>query len=379
MATLIDQHVALQLRRPVLVRIHELSQGNPFYALEMARALARRGDREFRADAPLPDSLEALIHDRIDALSPAALDVALYAAALSPPTRAVLDAVLGADRVSEGVEAATGAGILEADGGGLRFTHPLLAAAIYRRATAERRLDVHRALAAAVADPEERARHLALAVDTPDAGVAAVLDDAASIARSRGAAAAAADLAEAAVRLTPLEDPAARLRRILAAADHHLTAGDVPLARSTLEGALVETGQEHRGAILAQLGLVDIFLGEMGPAGRAFEEALPLAGNDDALRSRIHMGLAGVAFLAGRIDAAGEAHIDAALANAEKSGDAPLILQAIGHFATWQFCLGRGTPPWLVERAASLEIVAIGGRPARAPGSSVRPQPSTAR
>jgi hypothetical protein len=66
-----------------------------------------------------------------------------------------------------------------------------------------KRRAVHRVLAGAVADVEERARHLALAVEGPDAGVAAELDVAASSAAARGATAAGAALSELAAALTP--------------------------------------------------------------------------------------------------------------------------------------------------------------------------------
>ena len=55
--------------------------------------------------------------------------------------------------------------------------------------------------------PLVRARHLALSKDQPDADVAAVLDDAARLAVERGAVAAAAELAERALRLTPRMTP----------------------------------------------------------------------------------------------------------------------------------------------------------------------------
>ena len=53
-----------------------------------------------------------------------------------------------------------------------------------------------------VGDPEERARHLALASQGPDPSVAAELDAAAAHAEARGATVAAADLARLAVERT---------------------------------------------------------------------------------------------------------------------------------------------------------------------------------
>ena len=68
---------------------------------------------------------------------------------------------------------------------------------------------MHRALASAVTDVEERARHLALAAEGPDAAIASELDAAAEHAVARGAPTAAAELCELAAELTPA-DPAPR-------------------------------------------------------------------------------------------------------------------------------------------------------------------------
>ena len=58
-------------------------------------------------------------------------------------------------------------GVIELDDSRLRFAHPLLASICYERAPLWKRRAVHRALAEAVSDVEERARHLALAADGP--------------------------------------------------------------------------------------------------------------------------------------------------------------------------------------------------------------------
>ena len=93
--------------------------------------------------------------------------------------------------------------MVELDDSRLRFAHPLLASICYEQAPLWKRRAVHRALAGAVTDVEERARHLALAAEGPDAAVAAELDAAAEQAAARGATAAAAELCELAAELTP--------------------------------------------------------------------------------------------------------------------------------------------------------------------------------
>ena len=70
-------------------------------------------------------------------------------------------------------------GCLELDDSRIRFSHPLLASISYEQAPPWKRRAIHGALAEAVTDVEEKARHLALSVDGPDAVVASHLDAAA--------------------------------------------------------------------------------------------------------------------------------------------------------------------------------------------------------
>ena len=93
--------------------------------------------------------------------------------------------------------------VLELDGDRIRFTHPLLAPVCYEEMPLHRRRRLHRRLADLDLDPEERARHLAIAAAGPDEEIAAALDAAAAHAWGRGAAQAAAELAERAIALTP--------------------------------------------------------------------------------------------------------------------------------------------------------------------------------
>ena len=64
---------------------------------------------------------------------------------------------------------------VEVVGDRLRFTHPLLASAVYQKIPPARRRELHARLATIVPDPERRARHLALSVEGPDVAVAAAL------------------------------------------------------------------------------------------------------------------------------------------------------------------------------------------------------------
>ena len=81
-----------------------------------------------------------------------------------------------------------------------------LASVVYADATVASRRGLHRRLAVAVTDPEESAQHLALAIDRPDAQVAARLDEAATIVRARGGPGRAAEFLTRAIELTPPGD-----------------------------------------------------------------------------------------------------------------------------------------------------------------------------
>ncbi len=128
--------------------------------------------------------------------------------------------------------------MIELRGDLICFTHPLLASSLFSDASPRARRAVHGRLAAVVADPEESARHLALAAEGPDAGTASRLAEAAARARSRGAVAAGAELAEQAFHLTPPELAADAHGRLLVAAEQHYAAGNTTRAVELLDGAL---------------------------------------------------------------------------------------------------------------------------------------------
>ena len=157
------------LSRPTLRKVHETSGGNPFYALEIARFLLERTSTLGPAEPlPVPSTLEELVRARIDRQPQI---VKLGARGGSPPRRA------DAGRARRGVRAgpeentldwAVAVGVLELERGRVRFTHPLLAAAVVSGIGPQRRRRVHAQLAQLVTDLEERARHLALATEGAD-------------------------------------------------------------------------------------------------------------------------------------------------------------------------------------------------------------------
>ena len=200
---LIHERTDGRFSRPILVKIHEASGGNPLFGLEIVRAMRSvDGEPPPGEPLPVPDDLGNLLHDRIESVPPETQDVLLLASATSRPTVELLREAGGSgeDRLGP----AEAAGIVRVlSTGEVVFTHPLLASSVYGRATSARRRDAHARLARTIADPEERARHLALSSSRPDPEVADALDTAAIHASKRGAPWTAAELEELALRLTP--------------------------------------------------------------------------------------------------------------------------------------------------------------------------------
>jgi DNA-binding CsgD family transcriptional regulator len=282
---LLQSQFARALTRPTLLRVHATSGGNPLYALELARTLGAEVDptRPLR----IPESLEALVRARIDQLPPATQDSLLLVAAVGRPASELLARL----DVSEGVlEHGLAAGVIEWTDGTIRFAHPLHASAVYYGVSAAERRRAHARIADAVEDPLERARHRALSTESPDAHIAAVLEEAAVVATSRGALIPAAELAEHALRLTPSDaNDAKRQRRELALARAQRSAGEWPRARKVLGDLLAET---QAGSLRAEALVLLAELESERRSAPLLEEALREAAASPALQSVIHCRLA---------------------------------------------------------------------------------------
>ncbi|MEO8510013.1 MAG: AAA family ATPase [Chloroflexota bacterium] len=354
---LVDEALGLQLAPTMLRRVHAMSGGNPFYAMEIGRALQARGLDRATGEVPLPESLAGLLRDRLDTLAPDAREVVNHASALSQPTTALLGATLGLERTRSGLAAARDAAVLATGDGPIRFAHPLLATEAYAALDEASRSEVHRHLARVVSEPEELARHLALASASPDAEVADALDMAATHAHARGAPDAAAELSELAAARTPDTDPA-RAHRLAAAGRYRLMAGDVGHARRILERALDEPdakGGVARGELLFQLAGVRQLMDDFEAAEALGLEALPHAAGNVTLTVQVKHLLSGVAYVTGRKFAAGAQHAFDAMRLAEQSDDPRLVAAIIGSYASWRYATGHGWELELEQRAKKLE------------------------
>ncbi|MGZ4440144.1 MAG: LuxR family transcriptional regulator, partial [Gaiellaceae bacterium] len=129
----------------MLVRVHKATGGNPFFALEVGRALA---DGTIHADGVhvlLPESLRALVAERLGALPTQVRETLVAVAALGAPSVTRLEPL--APTAVADIELACQRRVLELDGDRIRFTHPLLAPVCYEDMPLHRRRLLHRRLA----------------------------------------------------------------------------------------------------------------------------------------------------------------------------------------------------------------------------------------
>ncbi len=255
-----DLHAAVSYRlrrsfsRPTIRRIHEVSGGNPFYAIELARAI---DERVPGFDTSLPRTLTDVVRARIGRLDPDVHDALLAASCMATPTVELVSraTISDDDRLVELLENAESKGIIAIDGNRIHFSHPLLARGVYSEAPPGQRRAMHRRLADIVDEPELRARHLALAATRGDDVTLAALDEAAESARQRGAPAAAAELMDLAIGLGG-DTPTRRLRSAL----NHFDASNRDRARAVLEETVEQLGPGNlRAEALTRLAVVRLY------------------------------------------------------------------------------------------------------------------------
>jgi DNA-binding CsgD family transcriptional regulator len=343
----------------LLVRIQDVSRGNPYFALELARALdEHRGP--IGEQLPVPNTLRRLVHGRVARL-PRRVRHVLLAAALAPGASiAMLDASLP-DPVAAYLETAEDAGVIDLGSGRVSFTHPLLRSVVVADAPVREQRETHRQLAAGTANRTERARHLARAADGPDAEVAAALDDAAAESRLRGAVEFAAELGELAVTLTPPGDAEHIRSRSLAAAEYQFECGSPGRARELAEPYAAD------GATLALLAKYQRYCGDpMDVWTATLRRALDVA-EDDPLRAAIHIDLGMAATNAGNMRELAP-HLEAVRALAARPQD-PLTTARIASTLLYaDFMAGRGideslVAPSLVQPSEPSERLATEVRP----------------
>jgi ATP/maltotriose-dependent transcriptional regulator MalT len=347
----ISERLGRTFNRPTFDKIYALSDGNPFYAIELAHAMT---DDTVPTDVGLPDSLAGVVRARLTGLDEAE-DALLATACLAVPTVELVARAIDVDNdeLARLLADAEQRGIIEIKGNGIRFTHPILSHAVYSASNPTSRRAMHRRLAAAIEEPEVHARHLALAATSADAATIEALDAAATSARSRGAPAAAAELLDLAIALG--DD---RPERQIASAGCHLDASNSDRARALLEPAI---GRLSPGPLRAQaitlLAVVRMYADSFAESAVLLQRAVDDTVGDPALAVHVLVMLS-YALISTRGTEA-TATVDEAVAKASALGPSPLLSQALSMRAMIAFMSGRGLDTASMQRALDLEDDAV--------------------
>jgi DNA-binding CsgD family transcriptional regulator len=299
--------VSLRLDARVQDRIIAETRGNPLALLELPRGLTGgelAGGFALPGTGPLAGKIEESFVRRIEALPEQTQRLLLIAAAEPVGDGNLLRSA--ADRLGIEPEAAAPAeddGLIEL-GAQVRFRHPLVRSAAYRRGRAADRRAVHLVLAEVTdrdVDPDRRAWHLANATAGPDDAVAADLERSAERAQSRGGVAAAAAFLERAAMLTA--DPGVRAARALAAARAKFEAAAFDAADALVGAAEIGPLDE------LQQGQLALLRAELVYARRRGNDAPPLLLGaaerlepvDGRLARETYLEALGAAIFAGRL------------------------------------------------------------------------------
>ena len=346
---LISERLGRSFSRPTMVRIAETSAGNPFFALELARAIDAGSSS---AKSGLPGSLAELMRLQIGRLDRDARNLLLAAASVPDATLDLLAAVTSTpvERIVELLGEAEVKGVIVIDGNLVRFAHPLLAQSVYADASPAERRAMHRSLAQEVVLPELKARHMALASARAKPDTLEALDTAAVSARARGAPAAAAELIDLAIGLGG-DTPA---RRIHAAA-HHLQAGDPERARAVLEPTVDRlSAGPMRATALNLLAAMRIHDNSFVRATDLLKRALIDADGNEALRVRTLLMLSFAQLNTGEFDESLR-NAEQAVSQAEELDIPALTSQVLAVRAMVRCMCGLGVEEGSLQRALELE------------------------
>ena len=347
---LIARETGMALNRQLLLQIFKTAGGNPLFVLELARVLAQGELPAALEDLRLPTTLESLVREHLAAVPSDVSRVLLTAALASQPTRELLVDIGEQASVEEALHHAVQAGIVELRSGLVTFVHPLMRSALIQEAGPGEIREAHRRLASASIHSEERARHLALASDSPDPSVAQRLEQAALSAEARGACEIAAELAELAAKLTPTDQPGAVRRRLVLAAECRFDALDPDSAKHLVEGVIAScpAGLERADA---RMKLVKYLRYQGAPTAvwrLKLNDALHDAGDDGPTVAAIRLDLALTEANAGNLDASWEQGQIAARLAAE-TADVALQARVYAGMAYLAFQRGEGVRADLIE------------------------------
>lgn len=335
-------------------RLHETTEGNPFFLVEYARLAAAHA--EAGVPAQVPAAVSDVLRRRIDRLPPDGVRVLRLAAVLGRrfdlPTLAAVTG-LAEDDLLDALDPAVIAGLVREDGiDRFVFGHALVRDALRSGLPSSRRARAHAAVAAALAGVAGRetevARHwLAAGPSYADRAWPAAAG-AAAVARRLHAYEEAADLLRAALAAMdedPAAGPADRYAVLMALVDAYRWSAQQPLLARCAEEAIASARlmDDPEAVARAACSATQSVLWRSAPPGEtnavvvgALRESLAgLSGPDDALRCRAMLALAN------EIDEDAEEErsrlVEEATAMARRLDDPVLVLDAclVGFVALW--------------------------------------------
>lgn len=236
-------------------RWYQLTRGNPFFALQLARGSVDPSDEFDLAD--VPNTVQSAIRAEFDTLPPIANEVASAAAVIGDPFD--LDLVLSAselteDEVLDGLDHLCLGGIVRptATPRIFEFRHPLVRSAIYQVTPPGKRIARHRLIAEHLdtrgAGPVERARHVEHSARHGDDAAIDVLGRAAEAVIAQAPLSAARWLTTALSLLPASESPRRRIRLLGHLANAHAAIGDLTSGLVGLHHSLsIVPADDHRG------------------------------------------------------------------------------------------------------------------------------------
>jgi DNA-binding CsgD family transcriptional regulator len=346
---LISARLGRTFPRPTMRRIGEISAGNPFYALELARAMNNGSTGN---DPELPRTLADLVRTRVENLSAETWQVLLAAACVTDPTVDALARTTGTsvEHTLELLDHAERQGVVAIHGNRVRYCHPLLARGVYTTTTPARRREMHGILANVVTQPELKVRHMALAASSADPELLRALDEAAGAARTRGAPADAAELLDLAIKLGG-DTPSRRTR----AAENHLRAGDSARAGELL-GPVVEQlpPGPQRAFALNLLAGTRVFHNDFDEAANLLKRAIDDADGNPLMTVQTLLALSFAQSIAGDYDESLQI-AKRAVDDAEGLGVPVLLSQALANYVTVNALDGNGVDQAALDKALELE------------------------
>jgi DNA-binding CsgD family transcriptional regulator len=287
----------------------EVTDGNPFLAWEMLRALRADGvaptaGSVARVRSVLPDSVLRAVLVRLARLGEPAEKLAKAVAVLgnrASMRQARLLAGLDALQAEQAADTLASANIL-APGEPLRFSHPLIATSVYADIPAFARARAHRQAADLLTDDgaplDGIAAQLLLTRPDGDQRTVATLREAAARALTRGDPGATAHLLTRALAEPPRPDERGQV--LLEIANAEIEQGDMAAGQHIEEAISLACAPGERARALVALGRLQFNRGAHEAAAGAMEEALELLEPEDpALPALLVSYLTATTFRAG--------------------------------------------------------------------------------